>query len=510
VLRQLLQEQVYAATCWQQLDQLLRGRRDALTLKHLSLMATQTARLQAAEARTTQLGGLQQQQQHHHQQQQRNSGPPGAGGSTGLSSEAAAAAAAASAAAQSAYLAALAAAASEALTASQPNLATRHERIRKLASTTTTAAAAADGSDADGSDAAADSGKNDSVLGGCDSSSVRSGAQEVQQQPPPARAAAGGMPGSSAFVHSDGPLCTYLADLLWGFARLRHAPADEHLGLWVQAFAAASPSADGVSLAQLLWSLATLQFWPGGDVMDALLAELALRMDAAVAATASPGTTTTTTTTTAAATATAVTAAAGGSAAAVRRPQQLLCARGLSNVLWALATLDCAPPAELTASRLWEGSQGCLPGAAPQALASMLWAVAALGLAPSPAWMRAWADAAGDGLARGTWNCADVANASWALGRLACVAATRHVTPVCVTKAYMHMHAHVCMCHGVGDDTTAACRDLLPPLVTQHILSTPPPPHVYTHHHCCLQGPAAATALAVGADACRTRRSGCK
>jgi hypothetical protein len=40
-MRQLLQQQVEAAGSWQQLQQLLEGRKEQLTLKHISTMVVQ-------------------------------------------------------------------------------------------------------------------------------------------------------------------------------------------------------------------------------------------------------------------------------------------------------------------------------------------------------------------------------------------------------------------------------------------------------------------------------------
>lgn len=42
-LRQLLQQDIQSASSWQQLAQLLAGRRESLTLKHLSLMMVQVS-----------------------------------------------------------------------------------------------------------------------------------------------------------------------------------------------------------------------------------------------------------------------------------------------------------------------------------------------------------------------------------------------------------------------------------------------------------------------------------
>jgi hypothetical protein len=45
-MRQMLQQQVEAAGSWQQLQQLLEGRKEQLTLKHISTMVVQVSQQQ--------------------------------------------------------------------------------------------------------------------------------------------------------------------------------------------------------------------------------------------------------------------------------------------------------------------------------------------------------------------------------------------------------------------------------------------------------------------------------
>ncbi|KAF6256716.1 hypothetical protein COO60DRAFT_84300 [Scenedesmus sp. NREL 46B-D3] len=106
----------------------------------------------------------------------------------------------------------------------------------------------------------------------------------------------------------------------------------------------------------------------------------------------------------------------------------MLGARALSNILWSCAALGYSPPPEVLA-RVWTGSAQTLAEASPQALGNMLWAVASLELAPSSGWMAAWQQAALAGLQQQQWNCADVANAAWALGKFAGSVKLRHLLP---------------------------------------------------------------------------------
>jgi hypothetical protein len=203
-----------------------------------------------------------------------------------------------------------------------------------------------------------------------------------------------------------GPLSSYLADVLWGFAKLNHTPQDDALPLlWVEGFAAVAAAADAVSFSQVMWALGQLQLWPGDDVMACFAAEWGRRMAAAAAA---------------AAAAEGVSIDAVAQQGAVQE-QQLLGARALSNILWSCAVLGYTPPADVLA-RVWAGSATTLSDASPQALSNMLWAVASLDVVSSSSWMSSWQQAALLGLQQQQqqqWNCADLANAAWALGKFA-------------------------------------------------------------------------------------------
>jgi hypothetical protein len=215
---------------------------------------------------------------------------------------------------------------------------------------------------------------------------------------------------SSRFSHAPGPLSAYLAEILWGFAKLNHNPEDESLAqLWVEGFTSvAAAAADGVSFSQMLWALGQLQLWPGEEVMGSLAAELGRRMAAAAA----------TETAAAAAAAPGASSSLGVAELPAVREQQLLGARAVSNILWSFAALGYSPPPEVSA-RVWAGSAQTLAYASPQALGNMLWAIASLELAPSSSWMVEWQEAALLGLQQQHWNCADLANAAWALGNFA-------------------------------------------------------------------------------------------
>ncbi|KAF8071002.1 TBC2 [Scenedesmus sp. PABB004] len=364
-MRQLLQQQVQGATSWQQLQQLLHGRRELLSLKHLSLMVVKAAHLHVAEQRRAQ--HLMQQRRAHAAGAGRPPPPPPA--------DLLPSALAGGPASAAAFLDDLGAALHEVLLRDQgapmQQLAARVEAALAAA-----AAAAEEGEEGeDGDDAGAEEGDAGAWRGGAD---------------PPARHAAVG--GGGRYCHAPAPLSAYLADALWGFAKLGHVPGEARLLTWAEAFAGVAGAADGVSFSQALWALGALALWPGGAVMAALAAELGARMRGAGA------------------------------------QAQPLPPRALSNALWACAVLGYAPPPGVL-DAVWAGSAAALGGAPPQALSNLIWSAASLGLAPPAAWMEAWAAAALEGLRSGAWNAADIAGAAWAMGKLNGDPATRALLP---------------------------------------------------------------------------------
>jgi hypothetical protein len=235
---------------------------------------------------------------------------------------------------------------------------------------------------------------------------------------------------SSGFRHAAAPLATYTSGLLWGFAKLHHAPSDQLLALCIEGFMPVAAAADEVSLTQLVWCLGQLQVWPGQEVLDSLAAEVGHRLAPAEQSeqhSSSDG---------------GLYSSSGSSStleAADQQQQQqpehglapsssataaapALSPRALSSILWSFAALGHAPPPHVLAL-VWQASEQGLAAASPQTLANMAWAAASLGLAPSRSWMEAWTAAAAAGLAE--WNCADLAHAAWALGKFANAPQTR-------------------------------------------------------------------------------------